>query len=216
MVTIAILVSLVGADYDDARARLQARQVELSRRYQNAEDRVDAILAARREVERAVVEELLPAWLGTTWDFYGTSQVPGEGTIACGYLVSTVLEHAGFAVERVHMAQQASEYIIRSLAPERVIHRFRHGDTTRVVAAVRGLGNGVYLIGLDYHVGFLVVAGDEVTFCHSSYLPPGVAVCAPAATDPAMESGYHVVGRLFEEGMMRAWLTGKAIPTVTR
>ena len=29
-------------------------------------------------------------WMGTPWDFSGTSQVPRKGSIACGYFVSTV------------------------------------------------------------------------------------------------------------------------------
>ena len=44
----------------------------------------------------ALRDDLLPAWNGTAWAMNGTSQVPGRGSIACGYFVSTTLMHAGF------------------------------------------------------------------------------------------------------------------------
>ena len=69
------------------------------------------------------------------------------------------------------------------------------------------------MVGLDYHVGFLVRTGGRTRFCHSSYLPPGGVVCSDPTTDAALPSRYTVVGRLFEDPMLRAWLTGAAIPT---
>ena len=68
-------------------------------------------------------DELLPAWDGTPWDFHGTSQAPREGKIACGYFVSTTLLHLGLQVERVRMAQQASELIVKSLVSTNPIRR---------------------------------------------------------------------------------------------
>ena len=53
-----------------------------------------------------------PAWNGTPWSFSGTAAAPGRAPIACGYFVSTALEHAGLAVERRRLAQQAAEHIV--------------------------------------------------------------------------------------------------------
>lgn len=38
-------------------------------------------------------------------------------------------------------------------------------------------------------------------------------VCEPAATAEAMVSGYHVVGPLFSDGQLIAWLEKRAEPT---
>jgi hypothetical protein len=60
---------------------------------------------------------MLGTWLALACT---TSETPGRGEIACGYFVSTVLRDAGFGVERVRLAQQASERIVRTLsAPTR-------------------------------------------------------------------------------------------------
>lgn len=204
--------------YDDVLVGLEGRRTELAARF--AEAPADERAAIRQEASRVVLdtltERILPHWFGTPWDFYGTTQTPGEGAIACGYLVSTVLEHAGFRVERVRMAQQASEYILLSLvAPDRV-RRFRDRPVEEVVEHVSAAGEGLWLVGLDYHVGFLWNDGELVRFCHSSYLDPGGVVCEPALSSAAMVSRYRVVGPLLDDPMIDAWLEQRAIPTVTR
>src|SRR5437763_695011 len=30
----------------------------------------------------AIVDTIIPSWIGTDWNFYGTTQTPNEGTIA--------------------------------------------------------------------------------------------------------------------------------------
>ena len=65
------------------------------------------IAEARTVLTRSIYNDLLPAWYGTPWDFNGTSEVPQQGKIACGYFVSTILRDAGWKVERVRLAQQA-------------------------------------------------------------------------------------------------------------
>jgi hypothetical protein len=169
---------------------------------------------ARARLLWAVREELVPAWLGTTWAFHGTSTVPGEGTIACGYFVSTVLQHAGLQVERVRMAQQASEYIVRSFAPAASIRRFRAGDVQAVVADTLTRPDGLYVVGMDFHVGLLVKRHDEVEFCHASFLGPAEVVCGDPRTDPGFVSRYHVVGPVTSDRVVDAWLAGHRIPTV--
>ncbi len=168
---------------------------------------------AREAVLAALVDDLIPAWHGTPWDFYGTSEVPGQGHIACGYYVTTLLRDAGFRVERVRLAQQASENIIKTLVGEDRITRYRDLSGSHVTRAVADLGDGLYVVGLDIHVGLLVVEGGTVRFCHASYLDPVAAVCESPRTAPAFISGYRVVGKLLDDPMMEAWLEGRAFPT---
>lgn len=203
--------------YAEVLAEVAARREDLGARWgKPGADRKALRREARAAVLQALTGELLPAWYGTPWEFYGATQRPGTGSIACGYLVSTVLEHAGFRVERVRMAQQPAEYIVKTLVPPRRTWRFRDRPVSEVVDRVRSEGEGLYLVGLDYHVGFLWNDGAKVWMCHSSYLGTAEVLCEDALASPAMLSRYHVVGRLFEDGMMEAWLEGRALPTVTR
>ncbi|RYD70663.1 MAG: hypothetical protein EOP53_25020, partial [Sphingobacteriales bacterium] len=45
-------------------------------------------------------------WDGTVWDFNGTTRKPGEGSIACGYFITTILEDIGLKISRIKMAQE--------------------------------------------------------------------------------------------------------------
>src|SRR6187200_2544039 len=72
----------------------------------------------------AVAETIIPGWIGTAWNFNGTSEKPQQGSIACGYFVTTILRDAGLSLARIKLAQCASEQMIISLVQSKYIHRF--------------------------------------------------------------------------------------------
>jgi hypothetical protein len=217
---LALPVSTTGAttpaDYAVLKAGIQADQAKLQDRWRAAKDeqaRAAVMGEARARVIEAISLELIPAWQGTTWEFYGTTQVPGQGAIACGYYVSTLLEHAGFAVERVKLAQQASERIIKTLTPESFIWRSSDATVERSLAPVREHGPGIYMVGLDYHVGLLIHDGETIRWCDSSYIEPTAVTCQDPAEAFSYTSRYRVIGKLLDDDMMTAWLEGRALPT---
>ena len=179
-------------------------------------ERAAVLARARTFLVEALRDRLAPAWFGTPWEFHGTTETPGEGAIACGYLVSTLLRDAGFAVERVRLAQQASELIVRTLSPERDIRRFRSATQAEDAEATRERGDGAYVVGLDYHVGLLVIREGKAEFCHSAYLGPAVVTCEPAAGSAGMASSYHVVGPVTSDATVARWLGGEPFPTRRR
>jgi len=174
------------------------------------------LAVARARAMRAIADDLLPPWSGTRWDLNGTSETPGEGAIACGYLVTTVLRDTGFRVPRARMAQAASEVIVRSLAPPGEVARLTSGSRSKVLDHIRGKGPGLYAVGLDYHVGFVVFEGDRMDFCHATVLPPGTALCEPAATAAAFSSTLHVVAPVLTDWAVRRWLQGERFPVWSR
>lgn len=202
--------------YGDGREALETQRRSLAARWEGAgqQERTKILAAARDAVFVALTGELIPAWLGTDWDFNGMSQTPGEGAIACGSFVSTVLRDAGFRVERVYMALQASEHIVRTFAPaEQVWTRWRV-PVDDVVAHVQGQGRGVYAVGLSFHTGLLVNDGDAVRFCHSAYYGGVEVVCEEAASSRGLlDSTVFVVGPVMTDGTMEAWLEGREIRT---
>ena len=173
---------------------------------------------AIRYLERTLIDDVLPRWNGTPWSFSGTSTTPGQGSIACGYFVSTTLEEAGLRVERARLAQQASEDIIKSLVPPGAITRYSDVPVEKFTAAVAARGDGLYVVGLDNHVGFLVVKGGEVLFHHASYVDTVKVVREEAAlASPLAGSRYRVVGKLFtDDALIDAWILGSPVATKIR
>jgi hypothetical protein len=207
-------------NYKDALAKLEVERVALASRYQQAAtsaQQAEVMAQARTVVTRSIYTEIFPSWYGTAWDFYGTTEVPQQGKIACGYFVSTVLRDAGWRVQRARLAQQASENIILSLTTDPYVKRFRRVAISDFVTAVKKWGAGIYVVGLDIHTGFIVNTGGEVYFIHSSYVEPYTVVRERASESKILAaSNYRVLGKVTADGVfIEKWLLRKEIVTRT-
>lgn len=142
-------------------------------------------------------DSLLPCWYGTPWDFNGTTEKPGEGSIACGYFVTTTLRDAGIPLQRIKLAQSASQVIIRKLCTKESIHIYSNAPLNQFVDAVSKMGYGLYIVGLDYHTGLLLNDGQQVWFIHSSYIKPAKVVCEKANESIVLNSShYRIIGKI--------------------
>lgn len=198
--------------------KVEDERVALAQRYQQATSelqRAGIVTQARGALTRSIYTEILPSWYGTRWDFNGTTEVPRQGKIACGYFVSTVLRDAGWRVQRARLAQQASENIILSLTAEPYIKRFRRIPIGDFVNSVKEWGPGIYVVGLDIHTGFIVNNGDEVYFVHSSYVDPFMVVKERALDSKILQtSAYRVLGKITaDDELIQRWLLKKEIAT---
>lgn len=159
--------------------------------------RVD--IPARSERERRFDDRLAAIhqeWMGTPWTFTGTSQTPGQGSIACGYFVTTTLQQAGMTLDRVRLAQAASETMILAITPGDSIRRYSDTPLDSFLDSLRLQGDGYYVVGLDYHTGFLKVERDgTVAFIHSGERR-GVVVESPEKAPELARSRYRVTGKL--------------------
>lgn len=201
------LLLAASVDYPAALSKLDETRVALA----TSKDG-HRLEKARTALLAAFDGSLFPAWEGTPWDFYGTSETPREGKIACGYYVSTLLRDAGFKLERVKLAQQASERIVKTFSADADIQRFRGASQADVVKAVRDRhGPGLYIVGLDYHVGLLRLTADGARFCHSAVLAPAYATCEKAEGSAGMASSYHVVGPALSDARVSDWLSGREV-----
>jgi hypothetical protein len=205
-------------NYKAALTKIENNRQALWSRYQRAttpSEKETAIAEARESFVESVSNEIFPYWYGTNWDFNGTTETPGQGKIACGYFVSTVLRDVGLRVERVRLAQQASENIILSLTTNTHTRRFRQVPIKSFVEAVQKWGDGLYVVGLDVHVGFILNAGGNVYFIHPSYVDPFCVVNERALESRILtDSRYRVLGKLSEDGnLILKWLSGDRLPT---
>lgn len=205
--------------YASARQDLERTRVALGERWvaaaKNPVARAAVLHDARAAVWRGIEEEIIPRWLGTPWTFNGHTVTPGEGSIACGYFVTTVVRHAGFDVDRVALAQAASEKIILTLADPAETWRFSDRGAEEVVEEVRAAGgDGLYAVGLDRHAALLVIDGDRADLCHSSVLGGRDVVCEDAVEARGFVSRYRVIGKLLGARMLIPWLEGRHLDSV--
>ena len=203
--------------YRKSVQQLESQRSQLEARWRaapSAEARAALLDEARELVFTALATEIIPAWYGTPWDFYGSTEEPGTGAIACGYFVGTVLAAAGFQVDRIELGDQASEHIVRTFAGRSRVKTLWKVPVSDVVAHVESLGRGIYPVGLSFHTGLLVHDGEQVRFCHSAYYDAGRVTCEEASTSPGLDhSGIFVIGPLMTDRTMTAWIEGRRIRT---
>lgn len=152
--------------------------------------------------------DMIPMWYGTPWDFNGITRVPRQGKIACGYFVNTVLQDAGFRLPRIKWSQQGAEAITVKLSSR--IKRFRDRPVADVETYLRAQGDGLYKVGLDNHVGFIVVRNGVTRFVHSNYYQRDIGVMSEPldGNNPLAHSRYRIIGTLLGDELMVAWITG--------
>ena len=149
----------------------------------------------------------------------------------CSYFVSTVLKHAGFKVGRHYLSTLLASDIIRTFSPrksvrwpstrqstDKFLKKFKHDKR----------GPGLYIVGLDMHVGFLIYG--QVTdsqgklkpsgfhFCHADYRHiPQVVRCEPVKGSALDHSRCKMNGKILDDKLMYKWLYNKRIkPHVKR
>ena len=206
------------SSYKEVIGRLEAERAVLASRYQQTASSVqkaEIMAQARTLVSRSIYTEIFPSWYGTGWDFNGTTEVPQQGKIACGYFVTTVLRDAGWRVQRARLAQQASENIILSLTTDVYVKRFRRVPIGDFVDAVKKWGAGIYVVGLDIHTGFIVNDGEDVYFIHSSYVEPYTVVKEKASESKILAASvYRVLGKITaDDAFIEKWLLRTEIVT---
>lgn len=154
-----------------------------------------------------LADSLAPYWLGTPWDFNGVSKQPQEGSIACGYFVYGLLQDAGFKLPRAKLSQATSENSIKAIVNESAIKRFSKASIVDFIQAMKEWGDGIYLVGLDYHIGLIQVKGGKVQMIHSSVYPPTKVVIEEAKISLALiNSNYRIVGKITNPETLKKWL----------
>jgi hypothetical protein len=172
-----------------------------------------AVLAAARTLIEDGVRALGTRWLDTAWGL-GVPQnlVPGPGQINCGMFVGTVLRDAGFVVDVRKLQRQPSQLIIESFVTGQArVKKFSNASMETFLAKVRAMGPGLFIIGLDFHVGLLLQTDRDLRFLHASYVTRTVVNESAATAIPIVSSKYRVVGKLLTDDNVRDWLDGERI-----
>lgn len=198
--------------YEDLIAEVESQRLAFQKEYTNADEEVRNKLEVKAAdyLRKKITHDFFDQWYGTEWDFNGTTRTPRKGKIACGYFITTVLLDAGFKIPRVKWAQQASEYYITRMTSD--VKRFSNKTPEYMKGYFQDQPDGLFVAGLDNHVGFVCKSGNKVTFTHASYYDPEVGVKTEEldGDNPFAKSAYRVVGRILNKEMIRKWILGES------
>mgnify|MGYP001000170144 FL=1 len=88
------------------------------------------------------------------------------------------------------------------------IKRYSNVSIEKVMTYFQGREDGLYVVGLDSHVGFVYKRGKKLQFVHASYYNPkeGVKSENLDSKNPLSESEYRVIGRILDKEMVRKWI----------
>lgn len=202
----------IRTSYPEVLERNESKRLELSASYKQSKTKADRKSIrdqARIHLNEILTASIFPAWYGTPWSFNGNAPYPLQGSVACGAFVENVLKNVGFRIDP-GTSNQPSEYIIKNLCNENDIARFSNASLKSFNHEVQSMGEGIYLVGLDSHVGFLYLREGSFRFVHShGYL--FVLSEPPALSLTLRRSRYRVVGKLFSDQMIEKWLDGGKI-----
>lgn len=124
-------------------------------------------------------------WMGTPWLFNGTSREPQKGSIACGYFVTNTLTDFGFDINRTYLAQQASSVMIKKLCSD-IKYFSKRQDLEKYILSKDK--NQLYIVGLDFHTGFITRENKDTYFIHSSYIKNKGVVKESTQTSQALSA----------------------------
>jgi len=170
-----------GNHYNEAKAEIEQLRGELNRRYKTIIDSIkkEEFLDSSMVVfTHCLLNKIVPYWYGTKWSFEGHTAIPIEGTIACGYFVSTTLRDMGLIINRYRLAQQGPEEEVVSISIDRKnMMKVKHAQMDSVFNILSNhIDSKLFFVGLEYHVGYLYLVGRQSYFIHSSYIDGKVMV----------------------------------------
>ncbi len=193
--------------YDELKASIVKTREKINAEYLVADSiGKDSLVKYSQEFLRNITHEVFTYWYKTEWDFNGITQTPKQGKIACGYFVTTVIRDVGFDIPRSAWGQLASETMIKKINP--TVKRFSNKPIEQVTEYLKNRADGIYVVGMDTHVGFISKEGIQIKFIHSNYYKPEIGVMSEnlKGNNPINDASYRVIGQLFHYEMTKKWI----------
>ncbi|NLG18465.1 MAG: hypothetical protein GX556_14115 [Fibrobacter sp.] len=204
--------------YDSVKVSARFRKDSIRIAFQNAGTELQKeqiVNEAGKLLTDLIVYELIPFWYKTRWSFEGHTEVPRQGSVACGYFVSTVLRDAGFNLNRFKLAQgspSAEAYSIGVLDSVKLLEGLPY---SKVLEYFLTRNDGLYFVGLDYHVGFILKYSERLYFIHSNYLDSKCVVVEPAKSSEAFFSyRIYIADITSNKNLIKSWILDSKIEIV--
>jgi hypothetical protein len=202
------------ASYEVHKQTIAERQRALETEFRGKTPSESEQAALSKEII-ASLDSLADFWLGSSWGRgMPQSGTPQTGKINCGTFVGTLLRDAGFKVDVRKLQRQPSQAIIKSFVGGKRVRKLVGSSMERFLKAVEEMGPGLFILGMDMHVGILIQTDTELRYLHSSIETGKVVNEAAADAWTIQSSNYRIVGKLLSPKNLRFWLRGKRVEVV--
>jgi hypothetical protein len=194
--------------YDSAKKMVQKEKVLITRLYHTTTNKTQVFNKASQKFIALFENTLLPYWMGTKWDFNGTTREPGRGAIACGYFVSTTLYDMSVPVNIIKCGQAASDITMKTLIQKEHYKNYTGIPFAQFIKTLKARKPFLAMVGLDKHTGYLLYNGKELFFVHSSYINRRGVVKQVASESPELStSKWKSVGYLTDDStFLKKWI----------
>ena len=197
----------------------QRKQFQLDYNNENSPENHNKIISsARKYLYQVVVNQILPHWYGTDFAYPSNhTNVPQEGSTTSSYLISTILRHADFNLNRYQIAQARSADLVSTLS----LGNFEIGqkEIEPFVSYIQeNLSEGLYTIGLEQYSGLILKKEGAVYFIHASKNYPNVVLIEKAITSKILKesvnSPFWLGDLLNNDQLILKWITDSPIELI--
>lgn len=202
-------------DYKVEKHEINKIRNELNIRYLNTNDisiKNKILDSSKMIFTELLLNNIIPFWYGTPWDFNGYTAIPNQGTVACGYFVSTTLRDMGLNVNRYSLAQQGPENEAKSIAISK--SEMLHFENENINKELYNLDKGLYFIGLDNHVGYLYINRHNTYFIHSNYIEGKVMIEESENSEAFYSTNYYISKITGNNHLIEKWLKKEEINVI--
>jgi hypothetical protein len=205
-------------DYNAVRNNILLKKAQLKSKFiacRTNEDKNIVLENSRQLLTASLTDEIIPFWYGTKWTFEGHSEIPNQGSVACGYFVSTTLNHVGMKINRYKLAQKGPEDEPKTIQPGKKTEKIKNISVEALKTHfINTKKDGIYFIGLDFHVGYILKSGNEVSFIHSNYINSEGVIKENISTSKAIISTTYCIADItYNDVLVKKWLMGEVIKT---
>lgn len=208
-------------NYINVKKKILKIRLNLKNKYLLAKDsseKQQIIDTARYIFTDYLLNDIIPHWYGTEWDFNGYTNTPNKGFIACGYFVSTTLKHMGLNIDRYKLAQQGPHNEAKTFEQDSNLLYFNTDtlfETNEIYNFYKNLEAklkpGLYFVGLDCHVGYLLSKNHKLYFIHSNYIAGYVMAERIFKSAAFRSSVYYIADITHNDDLIRKWILNSVV-----
>jgi hypothetical protein len=204
-------------DYNEQKQKIKLKRQEFATAFQNANDSAKSkiIEEAGNYLFDNLLNKIIPYWYKMPWDLSGYSNIPQEGTVGCSYFISNTLLACGFNLNRYRLAQTDPIAGSRSLTFTDSLVKYRNGGSMEDLSKkiLKNHPEGLYIIGLDIHVGYLLIYKSKLYFIHSAYYYPNGVCLEYFEKSIGIQSSttYYITPITTNKKLIEKWITNEFI-----